>query len=473
MKQKTEEFRRLFNLPETETVIQDYACSYGASLGRLYVSQNYVCFHSKILNRNETIPFRKVANITVEKTLIFSSIGIKLQDNPNPLWFSNFVHLDEAYKLIYYLWKNPPSVVSVNVNDEILPGIKKDGRLSSAIQSEIDNTNTTNNQNDQTQEQMTTPQVDVATSKRALRLAQEAVQLGSDSLNELSQQGEALDRIETNLNMMEYQLNQSDRLLSGIESLPAYIGNAIRKNKQPPPPEPVKNDHSVKLKKQPIPNMDIEILCKNKDDSFTPALLRLSEDTFSCIDPETEKPLQKEMVWPYTAIDSIVMRARHQHMDVRFKVPTMERFRLMSSYLQVITNELFLRAQEKKSSSGPPVKVVFEPGVPEFAYGNPRISMQPTRSRGTAGFIRPESQKRTSELLSSNAPKKLKDDLDETDKDLDNISRLVGDLNSIAVTMGDTIKEQTEHLERLNAKADQVTAHIEQNNRRMDKILED
>jgi len=76
-------------------------------------------------------------------------------------------------------------------------------------------------------------------------------------------------------------------------------------------------------------------------------------------------------------------------------------------------------------------------------------------------------------LLSSNAPKKLKDDLDETDKDLDNISRLVGDLNSIAVTMGDTIKEQTEHLERLNAKADQVTAHIEQNNRRMDKILED
>lgn len=30
----------------------DYACSYGAAFGRLYVSQNYVCFHSKILNRN-------------------------------------------------------------------------------------------------------------------------------------------------------------------------------------------------------------------------------------------------------------------------------------------------------------------------------------------------------------------------------------------------------------------------------------
>jgi hypothetical protein len=53
---------------------------------------------------------------------------------------------------------------------------------------------------------------------------------------------------------------------------------------------------------------------------------------------------------------------------------------------------------------------------------------------------RPESQKKTSELLSNNVSQKVKNDLDETDRDLDNISQLVGDLNNIAVTMGDTLR---------------------------------
>jgi hypothetical protein len=45
--------------------------------------------------------------------------------------------------------------------------------------------------------------------------------------------------------------------------------------------------------------MDIEILCKNKNDSFTPAILRLFKDSFACIDATSGKPLTPDMFWSY------------------------------------------------------------------------------------------------------------------------------------------------------------------------------
>jgi hypothetical protein len=164
------------------------------------------------------------------------------------------VHLDEAFQLISYVWQNPPTYVSFAQQQQQLfdSESRKSARPgSSQVQEQIDQGT----------------QVDVETSKRALSLANEIYQTSSDSLVELAQQGETLDRIESNLNNIHYNLDKSDKLLRGIESLPAYIGNALKKKKRPPPPAPVKNDHSIKIKKAPTPPMDIEILCKNKDDS--------------------------------------------------------------------------------------------------------------------------------------------------------------------------------------------------------------
>jgi len=42
MKKKTEDMRRMFNLPDTESVIQDYACALRKSVlvpGRMFISQ--------------------------------------------------------------------------------------------------------------------------------------------------------------------------------------------------------------------------------------------------------------------------------------------------------------------------------------------------------------------------------------------------------------------------------------------------
>lgn len=214
--------------------------------------------------------------------------------------------------------------------------------------------------------------------------------------------------------------------------------------------------------------MDIEILCKNKDDSFTPALLRLFKDSFQCIDPNTGKCLQQDYAWNYDFIDCVVMRARHEHMDIRFHPPR-DRFRLMSSYLQVITNELVLRAPKDK------IKVVFEPGVRTFAYKDPRISMQPTVSRSTqtTGFVRNDARQKTSELLSPNADPQLVRDMDETDNCLDEISDALSIMGDQAMTARGEIVRQTEQLDRVNNKVDMANGRIREQNRRMEDIMRD
>ncbi len=172
------------------------------------------------------------------------------------------------------------------------------------------------------------------------------------------------------------------------------------------------------------------------------------------------------------------MRARHQHMDIRFK-NGLERFRLMSSYLQVITNEIVLRLQESQGDTPQPatIKVQFEPGVKQFEYGDPRISVQPTRVRdagqgGGPGFYRKDATKSTSQLLSGNASQKLREDLDTTDQHLDEISRLVDGVGDMAVTLNETLGKQQIQIERIDVLAEEAHARIQKSNRRIDKLLE-
>jgi hypothetical protein len=187
--------------------------------------------------------------------------------------------------------------------------------------------------------------------------------------------------------------------------------------------------------------------------------------------------LPRTHTWKYLDIEAVVMRARHQHMDIRFK-NGLDRFRLMSSYLQVITNEIVLRLNESRAETEQPttIKVQFEPGVKPFEYGDARISVQPTRMRETGqggpGFFRKEAQKKTSELLSGNSSSKLKEDLDLTDQHLDDISRLVDGVGDMALTMNDTLGRQQIQIERIDLLADDANARIQKSNKRIDKLLQ-
>uniref|UniRef100_A0A4W5MV44 GRAM domain-containing protein n=1 Tax=Hucho hucho TaxID=62062 RepID=A0A4W5MV44_9TELE len=73
-KQRNEDFRKLFKkLPDTERLIVDYSCALQKDIllqGRLYLSENWLCFYSNIFRWETTITIllKDVTTLTKEKT---------------------------------------------------------------------------------------------------------------------------------------------------------------------------------------------------------------------------------------------------------------------------------------------------------------------------------------------------------------------------------------------------------------------
>eukprot|EP01125_Pyxidicula_operculata_P009253 TRINITY_DN3057_c0_g1_i1.p1 TRINITY_DN3057_c0_g1~~TRINITY_DN3057_c0_g1_i1.p1 ORF type:complete len:532 (+),score=145.78 TRINITY_DN3057_c0_g1_i1:41-1636(+) len=512
MTKKTIEYCKLFNLsPSSEKVIQDYSCSERGSLtgGNLHISQNYVCFHSKLPHKLEKIPFKRITDVKEEKHILRTYICIETETKTS-YYFGSFWSsqaYSEALALIRYLWQNPPSYVSVSamIEDEEKkklaakeeekkreiekqqqlqqPGLVEDtnpfgGKIIGTSSWDVDDSWSQNNRSSySTSTSVSSPssgtqatatvEVDTSAAKRALAIAREAQQLGTDTLKTLAEQAEQIDRIEQNVENIHDNLDKGERLIRGMESLPAYIGNALSKKRKQRVIQAAK-DRSIAIKKGKAPTMDVEILCKLPDDSLVEAVLCLGESGFTCVDPNTEELIRPFHTYSYDDIEKIVMRARAEHCDVRFKQSSgKDRFRMMSSYIQIITNEILLRTKEGQ------VQVQFEPGSTVFEYDHPRISVQPTTTRKTAGggFVRKEAQIKTSSLLTENASQETRDALDEVDKDLDDIADVLGNLGNIATTMGGEIDRQNEQLNRINNRVDQANDRIQGDNKRLNNLL--
>uniref|UniRef100_A0A2K6GPA7 GRAM domain containing 1A n=1 Tax=Propithecus coquereli TaxID=379532 RepID=A0A2K6GPA7_PROCO len=73
-KQRNEDFRKLFSkLPEAERLIVDYSCALQREIllqGRLYLSENWICFYSNIFRWETTISIqlKEVTCLKKEKT---------------------------------------------------------------------------------------------------------------------------------------------------------------------------------------------------------------------------------------------------------------------------------------------------------------------------------------------------------------------------------------------------------------------
>jgi hypothetical protein len=80
---KSEPFIKKFGLPQTETLIKDYSAALYKQIplhGRLYVSQNFICFESKIFNIKtvEVIPFKDISHIRKKSKKMKFSVGIHI-----------------------------------------------------------------------------------------------------------------------------------------------------------------------------------------------------------------------------------------------------------------------------------------------------------------------------------------------------------------------------------------------------------
>lgn len=78
-KSRCEDFRRIFkDVPEGEMLIVDYSCALQREIlahGRLYVTQNYLCFYANIFRWETTVVIkcREITSMTKEKTALVSA----------------------------------------------------------------------------------------------------------------------------------------------------------------------------------------------------------------------------------------------------------------------------------------------------------------------------------------------------------------------------------------------------------------
>ncbi|CAF1038507.1 unnamed protein product [Adineta steineri] len=111
-RQRYEEFRKLFKeLPDTERLIVDYSCAWQKDIlvqGRMYLSQNYLCFYANILNWKTILclKFEDIVGITREKTAKVISNAIAVKTNKTEKYFfASFVTRDKTYTIMYRIWQ--------------------------------------------------------------------------------------------------------------------------------------------------------------------------------------------------------------------------------------------------------------------------------------------------------------------------------------------------------------------------------
>ncbi|XP_076869379.1 protein Aster-A isoform X2 [Brachyhypopomus gauderio] len=111
-KQKNEDFRKLFkNLPDTERLIVDYSCALQKDIllqGRLYLSENWICFYSNIFRWETTItiPLKEVTSLTKEKTAKLIPNAVQISTEQDKHFFTSFGARDRSYVMMFRLWQN-------------------------------------------------------------------------------------------------------------------------------------------------------------------------------------------------------------------------------------------------------------------------------------------------------------------------------------------------------------------------------
>ncbi|CAL8336620.1 unnamed protein product [Gadus morhua 'NCC'] len=111
-KQRNEDFRKLFKkLPDTERLIVDYSCALQKDIllqGRLYLSENWLCFYSNIFRWETTItiPLKDVTSLTKEKTAKLIPNAIQISTDSDKHFFTSFGARDRSFMMIFRLWQN-------------------------------------------------------------------------------------------------------------------------------------------------------------------------------------------------------------------------------------------------------------------------------------------------------------------------------------------------------------------------------
>ncbi len=344
-------------------MIQVYGCT-RKGIGKMYITQNHIGFYASLPKCVETFPFRKVAKI--EKVKV-AAILIVLEDGTN-YEFGSFTQRDECYAILKHLLDNPPAYMLVDTKKDVAP---KSPRISGELGSVFffffkkkkkkvnDGTMGTLPMDDeQAQATEQRGKVDKESARRGVAKMNQAKQMGVATLEELDRQREVVHGMDQRLENMTADLKHNERHLRGIESIGGAIANKATKDKTKRK-DLVFESREEKIMQVQKRDAEVEVLFKFANDKLVPALLIFKEKVFVCAEAGNKtKLVMTGAQWEYSEVKMILLRARHQHLDVWFKTGGKEkRIRMMTSHVQWVTNEFALRCKaqenmEKKKKKG-------------------------------------------------------------------------------------------------------------------------
>lgn len=92
-------------------MVTDYSCALQRDIlvhGRLYVSQNYLCFYANIFRWETylTIKWKDVTSITKEKTALVIPNALSVCTEKDKHFFASFTTRDKAFLMLFRVWQN-------------------------------------------------------------------------------------------------------------------------------------------------------------------------------------------------------------------------------------------------------------------------------------------------------------------------------------------------------------------------------
>jgi hypothetical protein len=182
----------------------------------MYITENYACFHAAIPTTNISFALENIKSLKRYSPLFLLPTGIEINlvDGTKvcsvvlnarvdrfraQYYFQSFVHREEAFAVLNYLWKNSPFYIDIppELNATTLTeSTHAPAKTTAAVESSSTSTATSSrvnsgekNQPQQPQHQLMHYDVDTERSKNVVRLLEETQRIGAATSQQLHQQG--------------------------------------------------------------------------------------------------------------------------------------------------------------------------------------------------------------------------------------------------------------------------------------------
>jgi len=490
LKKRNEYYHKMFKV--NEDVIESFACALVKTLptqGRIFISPNYVCFHANIFGKEimEVIPLEEITLVEKQNSAFVLPNAITITVKSYVKYnFSSFVFRDDCFNLLDHLYRCANMLLhEQNRHISRRPTNPSEQDTGGLPQESVDKLN--NNRE---------------STKRILQKAEETRQVGTSTLVELNNQGEQIKRVNRQMDDVHQNLDTSERLIRGMESIVGAMGNMFRSKKSADKNTSASNNNSTdkntggagdeedstKLPPRDVSDSEWEIIRINKHARYQDRKFRFGRSCIYRIRPDGEVAQTIQ----YVQISGVTVRGL---VPCRFELHTREgkKFELVTGEIKEVVKEIVKRCANGAS-------VIFEEGSEKFSYDTTNPQGFGRKVRGGATTASNDNLGARKELLGTSpgsftssvgknsTPKivgvsttasqtasggsiTVQEKLKEQDQDLEQISAVVGDLKQIASQMGGEIDKQNKDLEDLDITVTRGVDRIKKDNKRIQKML--